>query len=719
MQFTQAQIDEEIDKILPKINAGKSLPVPRELARAIFAAENMGPRGEVSYANRTSNKAASGVAQVIPPTIRGLKRQGRLREDFPEDLSGASLPDQVLAGLASLQEFIDRKKTNDPYKIAALYNAGDAAAAKYLASGNIAELPKETQGYLTKLQTGYKMQGLPVPPTTAEVSARPAPEFAVTPMSSVSRQDTFSIVPDMLSALFSANKAQQQAGASQQQATRIAGEAAAESARLQAESIIAEQQVHSDIMSALGLDVRDPASAVRTELDKSAQARATREQLGAQIAERQGRSLFSDPLGWIQNIVEMPQLVAQHNLQVDLESNADARVRQLQNAGAQAKAMTAAKSADLLRAKSASDARMFLAKAEADVAEISAKNAAGEAKTLLDAWNIQRQAVNDAASERERAEAREDRKISRQERMSQQAEKEAAKRQESELLVRVHAVRTMIGGNVPRWTPEEFKKLPPQERVMWEQLAFKNGNFGSIPTAVAFIKEYGDEVGATDTGNAGMVQQVRSLEMQAKQLATKIANDHNMKNPLAKMNDKQALEAAYNALQSEADALATKNSNKDNIPANSPYAIDYDAIAAAARGNPDARKWIVGDILAREKEKRPYESLNATITPRFLVDSVRAEVLAGKIDPAVASVQLADFYRTASGSQYVTAGLRYFGLKPFQDFIISPEAVGGPKIDLFNPTTIDRYLVTQVARNRARESMAIPMGRAGGPFVFN
>ena len=134
--FTQQQIDEEIDKQLPGVNAGKSLPIPRALAKAILIAENMGDSGGVAYANRKSSDSATGVGQVIPKTIRGLKKNGMLPGDFPEDLTTAPLGQQIQAHLAALGEFVTRRQTTDPIKIAALYNAGDDGAGKFLASNN-------------------------------------------------------------------------------------------------------------------------------------------------------------------------------------------------------------------------------------------------------------------------------------------------------------------------------------------------------------------------------------------------------------------------------------------------------------------------------------------------------------------------------------------------------------------------------------------------------
>ena len=133
--YSHQEISQELDSQLPELNKGSSTPVPKELAMALLMVENMDKNGNVSFQNVISHKGAQGVGQVMPDTIKLLKKASFLPADFPEDLRNAPVRQQVQASLAAVKELVTRLKTTDPDKIGANYNASPRATKRFMETG--------------------------------------------------------------------------------------------------------------------------------------------------------------------------------------------------------------------------------------------------------------------------------------------------------------------------------------------------------------------------------------------------------------------------------------------------------------------------------------------------------------------------------------------------------------------------------------------------------
>ena len=694
--YSPEQISAELDAQLPAINKGSSTPVPKELAMALLMVENMDKDGNVSFQNAVNpSSGAQGVGQVMPDTIKLLKKASFLPADFPEDLRDAPVRQQVQASLAVVKELVTRLKTTDPDKIGANYNASPKATKKFMETGNTMYLPAETQMYLPKMQKAYEMQGVEYPVAPSPANVRPNQQLMnLYGDANAMFQKNMEMLPAVLAAITGASANSAVQSGIQQQAVIAAGNSAAEAARIGAEDQISQDMVHRDILNALGMDVRDPQAAIRQEMDRAAVARANREKLDSRITELQSKSLFSDPIGWLAAIPEIASLVPQYNQQATLENSANASIGKMMQIAASAKSLTPTRSADLIRAKAAADANVQLENAKMKAAAINEKNAAGQAKAILDQWTI-----GDNVFQRVlQLDAREAQLVLKNMQIEAKNQADAERKlkdvQDSTFLEGVNKFRKLIAGNVPDYTMADLKTMPPKLRDEWNRVVMRGG-FGNYKDAIMFIDEFGNEVGAAESGNATMMQLVRKLRADADALSTKVMNDHNSKNPFSKINQRQALDRAYDVLFAEAGSIANKTFDKGIMPANSPYALDFDTLAAAAKASPDNT---ISKILLQAKTNNQFKSLNNVLQPRDILTAVEAEVKAGTVVPAKAALELAGFFKAAEDNVYTTSGLRYLGLPQLKEFTIKPGAIGNKELDLYNPSAVEAYLTAQVAQ---------------------
>lgn len=728
--YSVEEIDRELDLLIPEYNKDKELPVTKELVKAFAMAENSADGVNANFKNALSSANAMGVMQVIPPTLAGLKKKGYLPANFSENLNASSLSDQLRAGVATIRELIDTRKTNNPLKLAAYYNGGNAPGNYYAETGKTDRFSEETRGYLQKVKNAFEALGAQItdgitPPTAGTV--QPSAAFKNSPLDAARQAQAgyMELVPQLMDALFGANQQVQQSGQVQQQSITAAAEAAATAARTQAEITIGEQQVHSQIMNALGLDVRDPNSAISKELQAAAATRAQREQLRGKITELQSKSLFTDPIGYILAIPEIGQLVPQHNQLVDLENDANAQIARMQQIANNVKSLTPAKNADLLRAKAAADANQVLSQAQANAAQVSAQNAAGNAKLMLDQFTLKRNIFSDILQMEGRDaqlelanQNRQDRKERALDKAAADREKAEEKRRETAFVQGVNLFRRAIAGNVPDYEIADIKTMPAELRTMWYDVVTR-GSFGnSYAQAIPFINRFGNISNAAQTGNAAMMQLVRNVEMQARRLAPEImAEVKKTTGFMGKVSDDDALQMAYDRLYQKTAGYAAKGFDKSMMSSSDvPYVPDYDAFLAA---NKDNTTNVVATILRDAKERARGGELRGRVTDGMIVSAVMAEVNAGKIAPAKAAEQLSSFYKTMTSNQYQSAGLKYLGLPPLVDYQIKPGSMGDRKVDLFNTAQVENYLTAEVAAKRRREStMRAASGPTAGGNVF-
>lgn len=541
------------------------------------------------------------------------------------------------------------------------------------------------------------------------------------------------MAPGLEEAIFGAQKKVEAATELQSAAVTASAVANAQSTQLFAEGIIAEQEAHKRLLREVGLDISDPASSLNAELRKEAETRRARETLRSEITSKQGASLFGNPIQFIMNMVELPQLVAQHNELADVENRATSEVARMQQLATTVLSLTPAKNADLLRAKAVADAEKVKQDAAATAAQISAQNAAGHAKALLDTFTLRRNMFGDImqmsqfrqaqANHADSMRMQEKRynldvqqfNLSRQDRLDRQAAIEEAKNADNAIVTGINLYRKTINGNVPEYTLEDVKRMPPQEKQLWFDI-LRRGNYGNdYATSVPTIDAIGNLAGAAQSGNAQMVRQVQSLRMRAEERAREIQNQSKLTGGGAIKTD-DALRQAYTELYKKDLAFSAKGSIKNDLTAISPYAFDLDGIAQQAAASKD--KSFIGTLLAEAKARNPSLSLTQTYRAPLLLADVQAKVVAGAIDPKIAAQEVARFFALQTGQQYEQAGLKYLGLPPAVDWTIVPTD-SKKEVDLMNPVQLERYLTFSAAKTRSRNSMLDNAKALVMPFGVN
>jgi hypothetical protein len=256
---------------------------------------------------------------------------------------------------------------------------------------------------------------------------------------------------------------------------------------------------------------------------------------------------------------------------------------------------------------------------------------------------------------------------------------------------------------------------------MWTEILAR-GSFGTYAQAVPFIERFGNPAAAAEAGNATMMLFARNLNLEAEKQVGVIQAEAKKNSQFMGGNLKydDAKQIALQQLFKQHSAIADKGADKASISqTDSPYRIDYDAAYAAAIGS-GTKGNVVIDALAAAKGADPYTQLKGKVTDRFIIDRIGAEVMAGKVDPAKAAKQVAEFYSSMSAQTYQDSGLKYFGLPQLQDYSMSLGQKGSNKVDLFNATRVENYFTAQAAAFRTQQKFEQTVwGAAGDPLRTN
>lgn len=125
--------------------------------------------------NAVSPKGAIGVMQLMPDTAKSLKADPK---NIDENIDG---------GMRLLKELIENPKIgNDPYKVLAAYNTSTETRNKFLESGDLSVLPKETINHMIKVSEFF---GGELPPVTGTAKPESAPEAKPEQAASVEPSD--------------------------------------------------------------------------------------------------------------------------------------------------------------------------------------------------------------------------------------------------------------------------------------------------------------------------------------------------------------------------------------------------------------------------------------------------------------------------------------------------------------------------------------------------
>lgn len=528
-------------------------------------------------------------------------------------------------------------------------------------------------------------------------------------------------------ALFTGEQERQKQNEIQSVATKAQAIALANSTQQRAEATIQEQDVHKQLLKAVGLDVLDPESLLSQEMQREANARSRREELRGKITEMQSVNFFQDPLQWFMVQPQLQQSIAVHNQLADEENTSSSKIAEMQSRATTLHALTPAKNADTIRKIAQSDADAILEQSKAVSAKLAAENAAGNAKMMLDQYTIKKNVFGDLMQIttleegiRDRRARAEDsnyfRNLAAEDRAERLRLKQEDDARDSAIVVGINAYRKAISGNQPDITLEDLKRMSPDARKVWGDVVLR-GNYGNnYGEAIPFIDRYGNSADAANTGNAAMMFTVRSLRDQAEKAVPTIINAARAQGQTLK--EPQALAMAYEQLYARDRNLAIKGADKSNMPIESPYSLDWDGLAQKAALSPTPG--LIGTILLDAQKRSPGANLSSTMTARGLLNEVQARVISGAVSPKEASENLSRFMGLATSAQYMDAGLKYLALPQITDYTITPGSRGNKKVDLMNPTQVENYLTSQLSSAKAQvQSATQTMTPFGSTNLFN
>lgn len=510
--------------------------------------------------------------------------------------------------------------------------------------------------------------------------------------------------PAFEQAIFGSQREQKKQTEIGAEATMAEARAKGEGLRLEAEAGVRAQDLQADILKYTGLDFQNPDAAINKERAKEATARAQREALAAEITSRQGASLFSDPGTWLSNIIELPGMIAQHNNLATLENSAGAAIADMQVVATNLEKLTTAKTQDLLRAKAVSDSEAIVQQATAVTAALRSANSAGEAKAILDVMNqrhnifsgvfaMQEHADSMAMQQANLKQRKEEFELTRADKLERDKEKAEALKGDTAIVTGINLLRAQIRGpGEKEMTLQDVKMMPAEEKKYWYG-AVKRMNYGNdYATAIPAMDAVGDLQGAWNANNKAMMQQVVSLKQDAEKRARDIQNKADQTPGASKVPWNQALHQAYGDLYKRDSIYAAAGSNKTDLSADSPLAIDFEAIGkgAIASKNPS----FIGKILANAVQRNPNVSITGSYNASDLTADVQAAVNAGTISPQEAGVELARFMALSSADAYIKSGVRNLGLSQPTDWYVTPKgAKGDYKLDLTNPTAVENFFM--------------------------
>lgn len=513
--------------------------------------------------------------------------------------------------------------------------------------------------------------------------------------------------PLLMNSIFSADTAQQKATQLQNDAYTAGAAAGGESVRIQAEQQIHMDETQLELLRATGLDVKDPNSRISQEIARSATARRAREALDTRIGELQGKSLFSDPLGYFAAQPELQQLIPQYNIYANQENTADAEVERIRALATTVIDKTPVRASALLRADAAAKANAMAAVAQAQAQEANIKSIALHGKAVLDAFNVNKEIFQGSLG---LAKATEDIKMRQvqqanleiqrgilNEQRALKAEEAATKKAQQELIMTgVNAIQNMLTGDAHVVTLAEFQlwKKDKQDAYLTR---FGDTNFGpTYAQSIPFVDKYGNIPDAVNNGSGPFMRTVTNISRRVAIEKERLQNLAKATPNAAKLSDKEAEDLAYKNIY-EADKLdAAKGTDRSHMSPASPYALDYNEILAAARAKaPDS---IISKVLQEEAAKKPGGRFT-NFDERQLLQAMDGWVIAGKVDPKTAAAEVAKFYSTNAEENYKTFGLAQLNLPKMQDWIVRPD--NGKGVNLINPVELENRF-TSVSTNAFR-----------------
>jgi hypothetical protein len=533
-------------------------------------------------------------------------------------------------------------------------------------------------------------------------------------------------INNVISAVTAGNNLRSAEATKQASAVLAAGQAASDATILQAQGINQQDEQVLGFLRTIGLDVNDPGSALRSELAAQATTRSKRLQVDNEIVQLESINFFQDPLNFLMAQPKLQALTAQYNQLARLENESDAEVARMQSISDTVVRLTPSRNADNIRQTAQANALAQVKMAEAKASEVTAQNAAGNAKMLIDTLTLKDNAFSRALQVigleetiKGRRADDERQNFFKNQAMEAAAEKAEQKRKDTEeetaLVTGINLYRTEINGStLPKMTKEDVRRMPPAQRAAWYEVIFRGSYGNNYRQAIPFITTYGNPTGASLGGNAAFMTTVRNIETRINSIVPDIMNRENQRGMITgtKIKREDAVAMAYDELYRTDSTLALPGSDKSGVKAGNPYAINFDQALAEAVANPNVAGPAIVKSMAEAKARMKGASLDMTYSPTMLLNDMEARVRAGELPPKAAAEQVSSFMALQSAKTYQQNSLQRLNLGPATDWNLPVGGKGDKKINLMDPVQLERYFQAQAVQEKMLNN------RPGMSFMF-
>ena len=680
---------------------------------ALFTAENTAdgvfkPEKRISL-KTTSPAGASGIGQIMPATLAGLKSQGWL----DKNTDYGTLAGQVKAMVAAVKQTQKLYNTKDPARTAIGYNASWKANQEYDRS---ARLPSETVDHVDKV-AAYLAMDPPVKGISTMNISQPVDQAGAMASLDTAQTNFLEVMQRALG--LQSSMLDTQAKQAEEVKQAIGDKAASDSAKAtaMASAETAKEVSARQHLQFFGTNTDQVDSRISKANQDLSVADMMLRELQPQVDEIQKIDPTKNPVGWLLGQLKMASLAPRYNMAEDRKKQAIGTIANLQ-------ALTKAQNDlevpsliqernDLLKAEvQANAAKAIIAKHEIDketrqtmLANISTQvQFAGQTHQLA---LTKARLMAEAAAEG-RANAR---------LAAADAKEEARILKEQRGLATVNSAAILMGLQ-PFETQQEFNAQPAEYRARLRNIADLGGT------------AYGSTLGpAIDNLNFfGMIPKIAKKNPSQ---ATFINIAAQQASKLLESNSPEDIKLFESVprgerMQKALDVLATRwrkqylEQQADVLPADNPYGMNARLFASAPGlvGNSFAK--YTKDLLAAQTQ------VDDKTIIKYATDRLR-----NKEPMDFVTKELADFYRIGLEHQHTTLDTGALGLNLTNDkgeitYNVSPnrimglskwasDAVEEKSLDLLNPVHLQYILTRKVRHDTMWNSKSIFDGLSSTP----
>ena len=677
---------------------------------------------------------ALGLFQVVPTTLRGLIKTGKL----PENFDYTTVQGQIQAGVTAVGESqqVAQNRLGKPDVLAgaAQYSDGTAGFNGYLGVGR---MPEQAKGYIKKIATalGISMdtpddtnqvgnaQRYPssIPTPTGPASAAGAPSTGRSTYGDTGLDDAAANFQEAMGTVTAARKTNmpllqammgESAAASEGMKSGLdkTAQANIDLAASAAARDTAQVQRDTNLLALFGMNPTKQDSQLVDLLAKQASANQAATAIKPDIDTLMAVNPLANPVRWVAAQFQLGAMVPQYNAAVQNASRATEMIATQQKLIKAQAEITPSVTVDNIAEEMRAKASLALANAQFNKNKIDVESINQRARFVNDQLVYAQGDANIAGTN-----------LRLQLELMGIKKDQAAAAAEQKTLDRVNKVR-LVNGAPPIASVKELNNLPKDQR---EALVNANPQASSPGEGIYNLLSFGDVHALQgQLGNQAFADQAAAIikatdpEVEAKMRAT----------PGAKLDDvrKSVINKRYALWRDEALTGDATKMSPDN-----PYRIN--AIQAASAPT------LINNTIA--KQVLANKDTMPDMKEKDILSIGLAQIKAGASPDQVAA-DTAEFYRNGYHHQFTARGLGtlgfdartynkqvYYGVKSnvfgFIDRFFGAPSVDRP-IDLMNPTSLKQFYtevqIKQMQQTQGRENPGFmgggPLGLGNRPELF-